>query len=250
MIRVWIVSVGRQVAGCLRGLEEGGLPAQVNEVVWERGLGPDCTMCAACSSLGGIFLPHWWDCLCLRLCMRLLVRADVCMLMCESVCGVTHRMTPVEAFAISMFNVGICAFTAVYTCSCSHACPLPLMWGGVCSLIRVFSDVCVRSDHYVYTATIKPPPTPPISLPFRPSLHHFTRHHQGLTSWCLHCKSGLTKRRWLDPTHIQKHLIYLFIFLSCAHGIKTHNIWPGRQTHFQMLFLAMAGQPTNSKMTK
>lgn len=38
-----------------RGLEEGGLPAQVNEVVWERGLGPDCTVRAACFSLGGIF---------------------------------------------------------------------------------------------------------------------------------------------------------------------------------------------------
>lgn len=61
----------------------------------------------------------------------------------------------------------------------------------------------------VYTATPLS-----ISLPFCPSFHHFTQQHQGLASWCLHCKSGLTIRRWLDPTHIQKHLIYLFIFLS------------------------------------
>lgn len=65
----------------------------------------------------------------------------------------------------------------------------------------------------VYTAT--PLPTSiTILLPFQPSLHHFLQCHQGLASWCLHCKSGLTIRRWLDPTHIQKHLIYLFIFTS------------------------------------
>lgn len=29
----------------LRGWVEGGLLAQVNEVVWECGLGPDCSMC-------------------------------------------------------------------------------------------------------------------------------------------------------------------------------------------------------------
>lgn len=87
----------------------------------------------------------------------------------------------------------------------SHVC--------VGCLICVFSDFCVESGcKCVYTAPNSPTP---ISLPFHPSLRRFTQRHQGLASWCLHCKSGLTIRRWLDPTHIQKHLIYLFIFLSC-----------------------------------
>lgn len=104
--------------------------------------------------------------------------------------------------------------------------------------MQAYSHLCVRCFHsdlsafqclcLVWPQCVHrhPPPTHPqpthpptntrrISLPFHPSLHHFTQHHQGLASWCLHCKSGLTKRRWLDPTHIQKHLIYLFISLSC-----------------------------------
>lgn len=79
-----------------------------------------------------------------------------------------------------------------------------------------FSDFCVESDHKCVHIHPLPPPSPaPILLPFHPSLHHFPQRHQGLASWCLHCKSVLTIRRWLDPTHIQKHLIYLFIFPSC-----------------------------------
>lgn len=35
---------------------EAGLLAQVNEVVWECGLGPDCNMCEALFSLGGGFV--------------------------------------------------------------------------------------------------------------------------------------------------------------------------------------------------
>lgn len=52
---------------------EGGLPAQINEVVWECGPGLDCTMCEACSSLGEDLEPqdHWRDYLCLWLCMHL-----------------------------------------------------------------------------------------------------------------------------------------------------------------------------------
>lgn len=91
----------------------------------------------------------------------------------------------------------------------------------------VFQIFCVGSNHKCVQSPPPPPSThrhtdtqtqhpAPISLPFHPSHHHFTQCHQGLASWCLHCKSGLTIRRWLDPTHIQKHLIYLFIFLSCT----------------------------------
>lgn len=79
-------------------------------------------------------------------------------------------------------------------------------------LCWVWPQMCTQPPH----SPSLPPTRPlaPISLPFLPSLHHFTQCHQGLASRCLHCKSGLTIRRWLDPTHIQKHLIYLFIFLS------------------------------------
>lgn len=79
------------------------------------------------------------------------------------------------------------------------------LWS-VCFPLSVFGPTT-----NVYTAS----PSPPYLLPFSPSLQRFTEQHQGLASWCLHCKSGLTIRPWLDPTHIQKHLIYLFILLFC-----------------------------------
>lgn len=112
-------------------------------------------------------------------------------------------------FSVSMFNATICIDTALFMPM--FACmPVPTWVLVVCALISIFSDVCVWSDHKcVHSHPLS------ISLPFHPSFHHFTQQHQGLASWCLHCKSGPTIRRWLDPTHIQKHLIYLFIFLSC-----------------------------------
>lgn len=69
------------------------------------------------------------------------------------------------------------------------------------------------------------PPRPP-PQPTHTHTHSKSHYHSTLPSTILlntikalpltlHCKSGLTKRRWLDPTHIQKHLIYLFISLSC-----------------------------------
>lgn len=87
----------------------------------------------------------------------------------------------------------------------SHLCV-----GCLHSHLCVFRFLC-----WVQPQMCAQPPPAPVSLPFCPSLHHFTQRHQGLASWCLHCESGLTIRRWLDPTHIQNHLIYLFIFLSC-----------------------------------
>lgn len=39
----------------------------------------------------------------------------------------------------------------------------------------------------------------------------------------------------------------LFIHLPLQHGIKMHNIWPRWHTHFQMLFIAFAGQPLNQQ---
>lgn len=39
----------------------------------------------------------------------------------------------------------------------------------------------------------------------------------------------------------------LFIHLPLLHGIKMHNIWPRWHTHFQMLFIAFAGQPLNQQ---
>lgn len=35
-----------------RSSVEGGLLAQVNEVVWESGLGPDCNVCGVVFGLG------------------------------------------------------------------------------------------------------------------------------------------------------------------------------------------------------
>lgn len=72
----------------LRGWVKGGLLAQVNEVVWECGLGPDCSMCGALFSLGRICSPkttgetifacgcvctHAFECAC----------TDVCVLVCK-----------------------------------------------------------------------------------------------------------------------------------------------------------------------
>lgn len=85
-----------------------GLLAQVNEVVWECGLGPDCNMC------GALFLPRGWICSPIRPLVRLssppavyaLTHLGVCTDACvlghqgRSVCvpDVAFRMTLVEAF--------------------------------------------------------------------------------------------------------------------------------------------------------
>lgn len=57
---------------------------------------------------------------------------------------------------------------------------------------------------------------------------------------------ALTIRPWLDPTQIQKHLIYLFIF-PLLHSIKMHDAWPRWHAHFQLLFIAFAGQPVKQQ---
>lgn len=118
----------------------------------------------------------------------------------ESVRDTAPTMTPVGVLLSVCLDLNI-------RCLCLHA-GLFVFWTVCFSIGSILN--CVHR-----TPTPLSSPFFPISLPCRPSLHHFTQHHQGLASWCLHCKSGLTIRRWLDPTHIQKHLIYLFIIPSC-----------------------------------
>ncbi len=90
----------------LRGREEGGLLAQVNEVVWECGLGPDCSMCGARFSLRGICSLKTtgetiFACGCICTCSL----ECLCMLGCmcayalerETLCDTALRMTQVEA---------------------------------------------------------------------------------------------------------------------------------------------------------
>ena len=150
----------------------------------------------------------------LNVCVWVCVCTDIQMYMClylkpqGSESGFALRMTLVEAFS-SLCLVPV--FMHYHTRLCLNICPYLHVWDA-CALI-CFLIFNVESDHKCVHRL--PHLSAPISLPFCPSLHRFTQRHQGLASWCLHCKSGLTIRRWLDPTHIQKHPIYLFRFLSC-----------------------------------
>lgn len=93
LVRSWVCRV------------EGGLLAQVNEVVWECGLGPDCGMCRARFSLGGICSSKTTGetifasgCVCT--CAFECVCKDACVLMRwarDSVCDIALRMTLGEA---------------------------------------------------------------------------------------------------------------------------------------------------------
>lgn len=201
-------------AGCIC-LVEGGLLDQVNEVVWECGLGPDCSMWGVSISLGGICCPKTTaetifasGCVCTCV-------LSVCVRTCVCVCCCPQDDTG-WSFSLPVFNVGICALIYIPVFACR---PIPPCLWAVCALAVCFLISVLGLTTNVYTAPPPPPfpsPSAPVSLPFLPFLHHFTRHHQGLGCRCLHCKSGLTIRRWLDPSRIQKHLIYLFIFLSCT----------------------------------
>lgn len=113
---------------------EGGLPAQVNEVVWECGLGPDYSMCGACFSLGGICTP---------MTTGETIFASGCIYTCWYVYGNTVCHTGLRTMldeAVS--NVGICAFTTIYIPM--FACkPIPTCVQGVFTLILGLSSVCV-----------------------------------------------------------------------------------------------------------
>lgn len=167
MIRVWIVSVGRQVAGCLRGLEEGGLPAQVNEVVWERGLGPDCTMCAACFSLGGIFYPTGETvfasgCVCTCWCAQMYL--CLCASQCVALPTGWHRskLLPSPSLMLVFVHLPPHIRARVRMHTHFHWCGGVFAPWSVCFPMSVFGPTT-----NVYTATTKPPPTPPnlITIP-------------------------------------------------------------------------------------
>lgn len=104
-----------------------------------------------------------------------------------------------------------CFSTRLFIC-------IDLRGGGglaVFPLSSIFFSACVWVPPQMCT---QPPPmrppspshspsSPEVSLPFCPSLRCFTRHHQGLASWCLHCKSGPAKIR----THSYSKAPDLFI---------------------------------------
>lgn len=98
---------------------EEGLLGQVNEVVWECGLGPDCTMCSACCSLGGGFVA-------LRPLVRLPLPTAVYALFFECVC---------KKVCVVMHEVGI---------HCTHVYVVLYM---LC--INVHASVCIKAHFHL-----------------------------------------------------------------------------------------------------
>lgn len=146
MILAWIVTVGWEEAGCCESWwREGRLPAQVNEVVWECGLGPDCSMCGACFSLRGICTPMTTgETIFASGCIYTYWRVYGCT--CAYVRNTVSYQPPDDisrSSAMSVSNVGICAFTTVYIPM--FACkPIPTcVWGvslwSKCFPVSVFS---------------------------------------------------------------------------------------------------------------
>ena len=48
-------------------------------------------------------------------------------------------------------------------------------------------------------------------------------------------------------SHSYSKIPHLFIHLALLHGIEMHNIWPRWHAHFQMVFIASAGQPLHQQ---
>lgn len=154
----------------LRGLVEGGLPAQVNEVVWECGLGPDCSMCGARFSLGGICTPKTtgetilasgFVCTCWYVCVRMYC---MCAYARDSVCDIALRMTLVEAL-LSLCLMLAFVHLPLYTCLCLHACLFPLVCG-----VFVLWSVCFPMSVFGLTTNVYTDPPPPnlITIPSFP----------------------------------------------------------------------------------
>lgn len=125
-----------------------------------------------------------------------------------------------------------------------HLCPVCIQADSlVCVVCLTLICVCFpqsvfRPTTNVYTAS----PSPPYLLPFSPSLQRFTEQHRGLASWCLHCKSGFDNKAMIRSYSYSKNTWFIYSsFLFCM-ASRCIDVWPRWQAHFQLLFIAFAGQ--------
>lgn len=143
-------------------------------------------------------------------------------------------MTPAEVCYLCL--------TLLHPCPCLHTGWFPYVCGVFDSDLRVFHSLCLVEPQMC----TKPAPRPHTYYhSVLPSSILPRSIKASLPGVCI-VNQALTIRPWLDPTHIQKQLIYLFIF-PLLHGIKMHDVWPRWHAHFQLLFIAFAGQPVKQQ---